>query len=372
MKLHLHKCFYVLFTLQKLCPKVWLPSRLESDCILGDGLVLTFPHTACSPLKDNRLELRLQCWGSWHEDGFLFVVAGEPRKMAQVVFRFPQNLTGRRELTTKLFFSPVCPTERDESPAALTSVKQLDLLMNRTEPGICYDDSIHCQELAADGKCAIHALYRYANFCKRSCGLCNLLPSPGAECRFPEEFYGDWMIFSDRRQERVSIHKGHVMFSSLGEFVCKGKHWNRDQYKMLSYYSNGCRPRYSCLNFVKEYDETLQFRMSKSSLVDPSFRMCDFKDDPPPLDGAIRSRRFKTLLPLSKMDENVCGLNGIIRIRTAIQDGRVCQGTLSDWSARSCSSGSRLKLKLNGICPHKLRALTRNGKIAAIQLILCH
>ena len=72
------------------------------------------------------------------------------------------------------------------------------------------------------------------------------------------------------------------------------------------------------------------------------------------------------------MDENVCGLNGIIRIRTAIQDGRVCQGTLSDWSARSCSSGSRLKLKLNGICPHKLRALTRNGKLVAIQLILCH
>ena len=47
------------------------------------------------------------------------------------------------------------------------------------------------------------------------------------------------MIFSDRRQERVSIHNGHVTFSSLGEFVCKGKHWNRDQYKMLSYYSNG-------------------------------------------------------------------------------------------------------------------------------------
>ena len=70
--------------------------------------------------------------------------------------------------------------------------------------------------------------------------LClDLLPSPSAECRFPEEFYGDWMIFSDRRKERVSIHNGHVTFSSLGEFVCKGKHWNRDEYKMLSYYSNG-------------------------------------------------------------------------------------------------------------------------------------
>ena len=31
-------------------------------------------------------ELRLQCWGSWLEDGFRFVVAGEPRNIAQIVF----------------------------------------------------------------------------------------------------------------------------------------------------------------------------------------------------------------------------------------------------------------------------------------------
>ena len=44
------------------------------------------------------------------------------------------------------------------------------------EPGICYDDSIHCREYAADGKCAIDVLHRYANFCKRSCGLCSTYP----------------------------------------------------------------------------------------------------------------------------------------------------------------------------------------------------
>ena len=42
-----------------------------------------------------------------------------------------------------------------------------------TEPGLCYDDSHHCQEYARDGRCTNSALYRYANYCKRSCGLCS-------------------------------------------------------------------------------------------------------------------------------------------------------------------------------------------------------
>ena len=39
--------------------------------------------------------------------------------------------------------------------------------------------------------------------------------------------------------QEVSVTSGIVTMSELGEFICKGKHWNVHFYKLMSYYSNG-------------------------------------------------------------------------------------------------------------------------------------
>ena len=39
---------------QKLCEKEWLPSRIESECVRGDGMVFSFPKKACSPFHEHR------------------------------------------------------------------------------------------------------------------------------------------------------------------------------------------------------------------------------------------------------------------------------------------------------------------------------
>jgi len=39
--------------------------------------------------------------------------------------------------------------------------------------------------------------------------------------------------------EKVTVTTGMVTMSLLGDFVCKGKHWNFNYYTLLSYYSNG-------------------------------------------------------------------------------------------------------------------------------------
>ena len=41
------------------------------------------------------------------------------------------------------------------------------------EPGTCYDDSDACEKIAQEGKCTNSALHQYANYCKRSCGICS-------------------------------------------------------------------------------------------------------------------------------------------------------------------------------------------------------
>ena len=38
--------------------------------------------------------------------------------------------------------------------------------------GACYDESEKCAQFARQGRCTNSALYKYANHCKKSCGLC--------------------------------------------------------------------------------------------------------------------------------------------------------------------------------------------------------
>jgi len=42
-------------SIQELCANEWRPSRLEAECVQGDGLLLSFPAIECSPLVGHQL-----------------------------------------------------------------------------------------------------------------------------------------------------------------------------------------------------------------------------------------------------------------------------------------------------------------------------
>jgi len=65
------------------------------------------------------------------------------------------------------------------------------------------------------------------------------VPSVHPECYFPADQRGRWLLFDSERHEEVVVDPGHVTFSQLGSFICKSKHWRKDQYKTLSVYANG-------------------------------------------------------------------------------------------------------------------------------------
>ena len=46
------KAFQLIF--QKLCHKQWLPSRIESECVRGEGIVFSVTEKACSPFHEHR------------------------------------------------------------------------------------------------------------------------------------------------------------------------------------------------------------------------------------------------------------------------------------------------------------------------------
>lgn len=67
----------------------------------------------------------------------------------------------------------------------------------------------------------------------------DLLPSTRPECRFPDDFQDVWYLWEKDRHETIRIHGGRISFTTLGEFICKAKHYEKEDYKLLSYYNNG-------------------------------------------------------------------------------------------------------------------------------------
>ncbi|KAK2155171.1 hypothetical protein LSH36_247g03141, partial [Paralvinella palmiformis] len=97
-----------------------------------------------------------------------------------------------------------------------------------TESGICYDESDKCPDIAQSGKCSNGNLHQYGNHCKRSCGLCELVPSDRPECEFPLAYRGQWLSFERDRRDHVTVSSGRIRFSRMGNFTCKAKHWERN------------------------------------------------------------------------------------------------------------------------------------------------
>jgi len=50
---------------------------------------------------------------------------------------------------------------------------------------------------------------------------------------------GEWLLAEVDGLQKMVVTTGLVSMSHLGEFICKGKHWNVNYYKLLSYYNNG-------------------------------------------------------------------------------------------------------------------------------------
>jgi hypothetical protein len=69
--------------------------------------------------------------------------------------------------------------------------------------------------------------------------LADFVPTTRPECVFPEAYQGDWLLFEDKMRDEVNIFAGYATFASLGEFICKAKHWEALHYKLFSHYTNG-------------------------------------------------------------------------------------------------------------------------------------
>ncbi|CAD5115114.1 DgyrCDS4120 [Dimorphilus gyrociliatus] len=336
---------------QELCRKVWRPSRLESECVMGEGMIFHFPQNTCNPFAKRGKHHRLYCWAHWSESGYIFIVLGQHHKhLPQYVMRLPTNTEMMSTFKAKLYFSPVALLDSVGQPPDKVTAIQLE--MARSEVGNCYDeDPIGCKKFAAEGKC-FSTEGNYKIYCQKSCNLCTPRGMPQGECAFSDKITKSlhWYLFENTWEDLITFKSAgddrlgrltQLNSRKLGTFTCKSvdKQYNSYEYATVSYYNNGCRPRYTCINFETTDDISLiKFRMSESSLLNLEIqKLCKYRDYPRVLRNNVVSKEYKILLSANYTTSMDCGIHGSMEATFSDKNNLQCEGHVSDWNKASCT-----------------------------------
>ncbi|ELT93349.1 hypothetical protein CAPTEDRAFT_212892 [Capitella teleta] len=94
----------------RICADEWRPSRLESECVEGEAISFYSPSEDCSLFYDRPTNVKLQCWGHWEEESYLFILMGEKSHLPRFVLRLSKDFgVSSGAETVYLYFSLVMP-----------------------------------------------------------------------------------------------------------------------------------------------------------------------------------------------------------------------------------------------------------------------
>ncbi|XP_036360362.1 uncharacterized protein LOC115213946 isoform X3 [Octopus sinensis] len=376
---------------EDVCEHEWRRSRLEIECVKGDGLDFIAPRgSGCSPFPrgqqlDNSIysrkkfvknrysrrrrkkrspfldtsaskiseeeseatthfvnnrAVRLDCWGGWEEGDYIYLVAAPSGQKPQYCMRFPKRMHG--EFSIFIYFSVICPSESDGIPPH--GIEYYELKAQQSDPWNCEDDHEECREIMRRGRCTKEG-GKYYLHCQRSCGLCGVREESKQRCEFADKYVGKWMLYEEEYNEQVVINKTHISFSKLGSFRCEELNPYKEKYKVSSVFPNGCSQRYTCIEFNRRNNNLLQYRIGKFRRMNlPLDQLCVFNDDTYPWMESGWSYHMKNLIQMENLWPSYCGLESSIPF-SGTYDGQYCEGTIGDWNENTCLTESSLILR---------------------------
>ena len=243
-------------------------TRLESECVKGEGMIFNFRHTRCVPelLKMSSLQ-SVACVINWREGPYSFILL---RHNALPSFWLLRYLTTSGDSFTAYLFLDLFANIGDPSESGARSLR-IDVVRDTPQPAtsLCLDDIDFCTRPSV---CALWSS-QDPLFCPRTCSICDA--TRPALCHFEESLIGQWYsgamtsnllltvngsILSTHEKVRENFYciswqptiKQHQSVSRIRQSPIS-------TYLMVSDYQNGCRPRYSCLFVVRNHNSSAMF-----------------------------------------------------------------------------------------------------------------
>lgn len=244
--------------LAPLCDDIFLPLRIESDCTKEEGIKLYFRRRNCSSLfvgRDLKLDplqpepVHLRCVASWHYMHYTFAIVkwrGTPNFWC-IRVTYSDNKINEMFV----YFSGICPSDNKNYERMLI----LKHFKTHYVTGICADQNM---------KCSYHHCSTYVrDSCKLSCALCEPEMEEQA-CSFPRAFHGDWNSLHTTTSA-LEITNTTLKHKNLNWECVESKsstQLHRRRALKLKF-SNGCYPRYMCVEIEHPASSVLRYRTGK-------------------------------------------------------------------------------------------------------------
>ena len=275
------------------CNFVDVPMRFESECLTGEGITLDFRTPNCVGQIPMLQVQKFTCIAHWRQGGDVISVIRKLDSDDVWCMRIPARKSFNDGFQVILFTEPSCNMESiSELEKSDINFYILELTMVIYN-SLCADEHEFCYRLP----CNKH----FYSQCLKTCGKCNPNVYP-TTCDFPRRIRGEWFSNDINQVRRVNISETQLHIDNVGDFQCisfpHSPPRKDKKFTTVSFFNNGCRPRYTCVGFTRNSASSIGYSLSQSKVwplerhFSVGLRLCDsdsFKGDPPPLYDSYRS-----------------------------------------------------------------------------------
>ena len=327
-------------------------TRLESECLPGDGLNFYYRQAKCVP---DGLYMyptqRSYCLANWEDGKFKFILLKHDKMNYLWVMRYPKDIQSNEKFTAFLMKDLYATTDN----AVSATNNYLSLTMSKQNPKtldhLCYDDYEICSVLR--DPCSYSE--DIARTCARTCGFCTDL-SPSV-CQFSIPINGSWTD-ANQADKSSSVQINTTSIDIAGQETLHCVDWsglkrasratdeeppttvtpiNNKQIKeqmLVTVSDNGCRPRFSCGKFNKLPSNVMFMQLTQTrlwplvqnkedSLGCKKFIYTSDKD----VDTNPYRTRHETMFILDHINNSVqCDLSDFETFAVLFKDGVRCSG----------------------------------------------
>ena len=247
-----------------ICDVHYGQTRLESTCTVDDGMFFRFRFVRCVPrnlyMYTNQMTY---CLATWYEG--IYTITVLKRDFGEVLWllRYPTNPTGT-------FLAYVFNDLRVELKDTGFSKERTDFIRLETKRDdpidvnhLCYNDYEYCQEVRSP--C-------YSRKRKVTCPVtCNMCESSAPKLTtLPSGIQGNWIDPTKKFHLPIWLNDTSLEISGVEqlhsvELPWRTNHSVEDNDQLLvTVFTNGCRPRYTCMKAVRRSESLLHIKLSGS------------------------------------------------------------------------------------------------------------
>ena len=335
------------------CNFMDLPMRFESECHKGEGATFDFRSTNCiEEMPMSKLQ-KAFCITHWRQDGDIVSVLRKSETDELWCLKIPARKSSSEQAIMYLYTDLACVTKANSNLEIVFFKLELDMF---PQNGLCADEHSNCYRLPCNNY--------FSPQCQKSCGKCDPNVYPTA-CDFPRRIRGDWLVNDRLGVRTINISESRLHMDKVGDFDCinfpdsplrKTKHFTA-----VTFFNNGCRPRYTCLGFKRISPNSIGFALSQSRTwplenVDAAVGslLCNsenFHGDPSPIQDSYRTYNdvFKPVVAMThQIKHQSCTLVSSYNFNVTFTNGKICQGSLY----QVCSKNYHIRFEFEN-CAHE-------------------